>query len=118
MISFLIRGMLMLALLALFRITDSGPIMLACAMCAGAIIGSEMRDGQWLGLSIFYLTVCFLFGDFYAKGAAMTAFFFPAIAGQLDGFAIFLMAVAIGGYAFWEIMRTAEYLEERREMAL
>lgn len=114
----IVRGMLMIALLALFLKVGDGFLMLACAMCAGAIMGSEMRDGQWLGISIFYVTICFLFGGFCAKAAAMAAFFFPDMAAQLDGFAIFLMAVAIGGYACWEAMRTADCIEEKREMAL
>jgi hypothetical protein len=111
----MIRGLLMLALLLLLVSTDDSLIMLACALCAGAILGCDLFERQLLGITVFSIMLCFFFDGLSAKGALMTAFLAPIGAAEVDGSISFIFVVLVGAYFFWELRRTAEFVDDARE---
>ena len=107
-----LRGLLMLVMLALFLWTGHSSVMAASALCAGAIIGSELFALSWSGTAVFTILVSCFFDSFSVKGAAMMAPLAPEGMDKLVGLMAFFMMAIIGGYAFWELVRTRKVLKE------
>jgi hypothetical protein len=118
MLAGMIRGLLMLALLLLLVSTDDSLLMLACALCAGAIIGNDVFERQPLGIAVFAVMLCLFFDGLSAKGALMTAFLAPIGAAEVDGSISLMFVVLVGAYFFWELRRTAEFVDDEREDAM
>lgn len=117
MLAGILRGISMAAMLALFMWTHDRYLLLACALCTGAVLGHELHWGQWTGGAIFALLAVSYYGTLGLHGAVMTSSFFPVSVSVLQGFVYFLMMVAVGAYFMWEVERTMDAAEDGKERA-
>ncbi len=112
-------GLLTLILLVMFANTANQYVLLAAALCLGGLAGYEVAtDMPMLSGALLSVAVIFWSQAFGLQGAALTNAFFPsAQAGTKLGLANFLMLVAIGGYFIWNLVRTMDWLDDRRNSA-
>jgi len=112
-------GLFALIMLVMFANAANPYLLLALALCLGALVGYEAAAGMPLlsGALILAGTIGWS-AVFASQGAVLTNAFFPwALAGVGLGLANYLMLMAIGGYLVWEVLRTADWLENKRDSA-
>lgn len=118
MLLFIARVLGVFGFAILFANTGSPYLMLASALCMGAVIGSEWGEYSVASLCAFAVVMFFDSASFAVKGAVMTNYFFPwADAHRQMGLANFFMLVFIGIFFVAQLNYTWDYVEKKKEEA-
>ncbi len=116
MFLFFVRVLSVLGFAVFFANTDNPYLMLASALCMGAVIGSEWGEYSVASICSFALVMFLDAASFAVNGALMTNYFFPwADAHRQMGLANFFMLVAIGIFFVVQVNYTWDYIQKRNE---